>query len=114
MTLDDEPTAAVCGEFHRAVELIGKRWTGAILSAMLAGADRACDIRGAVDGLSDRLLTERLRELEGEGIVARRVIDARPPIVAYELTDKGRSLGPVIDSIREWGEAWAPIGAKKH
>lgn len=109
---DAVPT--VCGEFHRAIELIGKRWSGAILAAMLAGSTRACDIRAAVDGLSDRLLTERLRELEDEGIVERCVSDGRPPIVSYELTAKGRSLEPVIDSIKSWGEAWAPVGAKKH
>ncbi len=114
MTPRDTPVAVVCGEFHRAVELIGKRWTGAILSAMLDGADRACDIRGAVEGLSDRLLTERLRELEDEDIVVRRVIDGRPPVVSYELTEKGRSLAPVIASIKTWGETWAPVDAKKH
>lgn len=109
-----DETHSVCGEFHRSIELIGKRWSGAILAAMLDGATRACDIRAAIEGLSDRLLTERLRELEDEGIVQRSVSDARPPIVSYELTAKGQSLEPVIASIKSWGEAWAPVGSKKH
>lgn len=109
-----QPTEPVCHEFHAAIELIGKRWTGAIIFAMLAGAERACDIRNAIDGLSDRLLTERLRELEDVGVVERSVIDARPPVVHYELTNKGRELAPVIESIRAWGGAWPLVETKKH
>lgn len=96
----------VCSELHHSIELIGKRWTGAIVSVMLSGANHACDIRKAVPGLSDRLLTERLRELEAAGIVRRDVTDARPPIVEYELTPKGRALGPVLDSLSEWSASW--------
>ena len=96
----------VCGDLHHSVELIGKRWTGAIISVMLAGANHACDIRNAVPGLSDRLLTERLRELEAAGIVRRDVTDARPPIVEYALTDKGEALAPVLEAISTWGKSW--------
>ncbi|MEN9739840.1 MAG: HTH-type transcriptional regulator YodB [Actinomycetota bacterium] len=99
-------TAEVCSELHQSVELIGKRWTGAIVSVMLGGANHACDIRNAVPGLSDRLLTERLRELEATGIVRRDVTDARPPIVEYSLTDKGEALAPVLDAISVWGKSW--------
>ena len=96
----------VCTELHESVELIGKRWTGAIVSVMLNGANHACDIRNAVPGLSDRLLTERLRELEEAGIVIRSVTDARPPIVEYSLTEKGHALAPVLDAISAWGKSW--------
>lgn len=96
----------VCSQLHESVELIGKRWTGAIVSVMLAGAGHACDIRNAIPGLSDRLLTERLRELEVAGIVDRRVTDARPPIVEYSLTEKGRALAPVLEAIADWGKSW--------
>lgn len=96
----------VCGNFHAAVELVGKRWTGAIISAMLNGAERACTIRESIPGLSDRLLTERLRELEEELIVQRTVLDSRPPTVNYTLTEKGRALQPVVASITSWGETW--------
>ncbi|MEY4397062.1 MAG: HTH-type transcriptional regulator YodB [Actinomycetota bacterium] len=98
--------AEVCSELHQSVELIGKRWTGAIVSVMLGGANHACDIRNAVPGLSDRLLTERLRELEAAGIVRRDVTDARPPIVEYSLTNKGEALAPVLDAISAWGKSW--------
>jgi DNA-binding HxlR family transcriptional regulator len=101
-----EQVAEVCTELHESVELIGKRWTGAIVSVMLSGANHACDIRNAVPGLSDRLLTERLRELEAAGIVARDVIDGRPPIVEYSLTEKGEALAPVLDAISVWGKSW--------
>ncbi|MFM2412205.1 MAG: HTH-type transcriptional regulator YodB [Actinomycetota bacterium] len=96
----------VCTELHQSIELIGKRWTGAIVSVMLNGANHACDIRNAVPGLSDRLLTERLRELEAAGIVQRQVTDARPPVVEYTLTPKGRALEPVLDSLSAWSASW--------
>ncbi len=96
----------VCGNFHAAIELVGKRWTGAIIATMLNGADRACTIREAIPGLSDRLLTERLRELEDENIVCRTVVDSRPPAVSYTLTQKGLALEPVVASITSWGENW--------
>jgi DNA-binding HxlR family transcriptional regulator len=96
----------VCTELHQSIELIGKRWTGAIVSVMLSGANHACDIRNAVPGLSDRLLTERLRELESAGIVQRSVTDARPPVVEYTLTPKGKALEPVLDSLSAWSASW--------
>lgn len=96
----------VCDRFHQAIELIGRRWTGAIISAMLHGATRFCEIREAIPGISDRLLAERLKELEDEGIVGRTVTDARPPQVAYGLTEKGRALEPALDAVGSWAEFW--------
>ncbi|MEI6874063.1 MAG: helix-turn-helix domain-containing protein [Spirochaetota bacterium] len=96
----------VCGVFHRAIELIGRRWTGAIISMMFKGAERFCEFREAIPGISDRLLTERLKELEEARIVLREVGDSRPPSVTYRLTDKGRSLAPVLDGITDWASAW--------
>ncbi len=96
----------VCGVFHEAIELIGRRWTGAIVSVMLKDATRFCEIREAIPGISDRLLTERLKELEEHGIVVREVTDARPPQVAYRLTEKGRALGPVLESVSGWAGDW--------
>jgi DNA-binding HxlR family transcriptional regulator len=97
---------AFCPRFHHAVEMIGRRWTGAILRAMLGGAARFSHIAAAVPGLSDRLLSERLRELEAEGIVTRTVVPLMPVQVEYHLTDKGHSLLPVLESIASWAEAW--------
>ncbi|MHB1016955.1 MAG: winged helix-turn-helix transcriptional regulator [Coriobacteriia bacterium] len=96
----------VCDTFHHAIELIGRRWTGAIISVMLKGASRFCELRAAIPGISDRLLTERLRELEDAGIVAREVEATRPPQVTYRLTPKGQALGPVLESITGWSHDW--------
>src|SRR3982751_5172943 len=83
-----------CGLYHRAVELIGKRWTGAILLVLMDGPLRFSEIRQLVPDLSDRLLSERLKELETEGIVERTVLDVGPVHVEYGLTEKGRELEP--------------------
>lgn len=101
-----QTSVAICPRFHYAVELIGRRWTGAILRSLLAGATRFSDIASVVPGLSDRLLSERLRELESEGIVTRTVIPAMPVRVEYHLTDKGHALGAVMDEIGAWAETW--------
>ena len=107
MANDVVPAAAFCPVFHKSVELIGKRWTGAILRAMLAGTVRFSDIAAAVPGLSDRLLSERLKELEAEGIVTRVVIPSTPVRVEYALTAKGEALHDVIGSVSAWAEQWA-------
>jgi DNA-binding HxlR family transcriptional regulator len=93
-----------CPRFHRAVELIGRRWTGAILRALMTGPQRFNELLGIVPGLSDRLLSERLRELEAEGLV-RRDVESGPPVsVHYRLTASGRALQPVIDGLGAWAE----------
>ncbi|MGC4105777.1 MAG: helix-turn-helix domain-containing protein [Thermomicrobiales bacterium] len=98
--------ASVCPLYHRAVELIGRRWTGAILSAMLSGASRFTDIVNAVPGLSDRLLSERLKELETEGIVTRVVHPETPVRIEYLLTDKGHALSAVVEAVECWASRW--------
>lgn len=98
---------AFCPKYHHAIEVIGRRWTGAILRAMLSGTTRFSDITSAVPRLSDRLLSERLKELEAEGIVLRTVIPATPVRIDYSLTEKGRALSDVIDAVSSWAEAWA-------
>jgi len=93
-------------EFHAAVELIGRRWTGAILWAL---ADRPlyfAELTACVPGLSDRLASRRLRELESIGLVERAVHDGAPARVSYALTEKGRSLGPVLAQLDEWAREW--------
>ena len=97
---------AFCPYYHRAVELIGRRWTGAILRAMLVGVYRFSDLTDAVPGLSDRMLSERLKELEAEGLVVRSVIPETPVRIEYRLTDKGRSLGSVIEAVSGWAGEW--------
>jgi len=98
--------APCCGLYHQAVELVGKRWTGAILLVLMDGALHFSEIRELVPDISDRLLSERLKELEGEGIVERRVIDGAPVRVEYSLTEKGAALEPVVRSIKSWAHEW--------
>jgi DNA-binding HxlR family transcriptional regulator len=98
--------SAFCPRYHHAIELIGRRWTGAILRAQHSGAVRFSELVHAVPGLSDRLLSERLKELEAEGIVSRVVYPETPVRIEYRLTDKGRSLSSVIESISTWAETW--------
>jgi DNA-binding HxlR family transcriptional regulator len=97
---------SVCPLYHRAVELIGRRWTGAIVSALLMGATRFTDIIHAVPGLSDRLLSERLKELEGEGIVRRVVHPETPVRIEYQLTEKGYDLQSVTGALTTWASRW--------
>lgn len=96
----------VCPNFHRAVELIGRRWTGAILFTLSDGAQRFVEIKATVPGVSDRLLSVRLKELEAAELVERNVHDCSPIKVSYELTEKGRSLTPVMESLQEWAVTW--------
>ncbi len=95
-----------CPIYHQAVELIGRRWTGAILRSMLSGATRFSDITASIPSLSDRLLSERLKELELHGIVTRTVIPQTPVRIEYRLTEKGRALSDVVEAISIWGETW--------
>jgi len=101
-----EDSAAFCPYFQRAVELIGSRWTGAVLRALNSGVYRFSDITAAIPGLSDRMLSERLKELEAEGVVTRTVIPETPVRIEYRLTEKGRALGKVIAEISDWAETW--------
>lgn len=100
----------VCANFHRAVELIGRRWSGAIIFLLLKGTARFADLRAGIPGITDRMLSERLHELEGEGIVSRTVIPDTPVRVEYALTEKGKGLATVIDSIGAWAHEWAEAG----
>ena len=99
-------TAGVCPYFHEAVELHGKRWTGAIVHALLGGPKRFSEVSNAIPQISDRLLSSRLRELEACGIVTRAVYEDSPVRVEYELTPKGRALQPAVTAIRSWAREW--------
>lgn len=96
----------VCPDFHAAVELIGRRWTGAILWTLCDGPLYFAEITDAVPGISDRLLSTRLRELEAEGLVERSVHAGAPARVSYELSAKGLALEPVLRRLGEWAREW--------
>ena len=95
-----------CPYFHRAIELIGKRWSGSIVREMLDGPRRFSELRGAIPDISDRMLCARLKGLEVEGIVERRVYAETPVRVEYQLTEKGEALLPIIDAMRHFGHEW--------
>jgi DNA-binding HxlR family transcriptional regulator len=97
-----------CALYHHAVELIGKRWSGAILGVLLDGPLRFSEIRSLVPDISDRLLSERLKELEAEGLVERHVLDEHPVGVEYRLTPKGEALEPAVQALKRWARAWLP------
>src|SRR5258705_631616 len=96
----------VCSRFHHAVELIGRRWTGAIISSMLSRPPCFNEFLNAVPRLSDRLFTTRLRGLESQGLVRRTVITGPPVRVSYELTESGKDLEPAIVALGKWAERW--------
>jgi DNA-binding HxlR family transcriptional regulator len=97
---------AFCPRFHEAVELIGRRWTGAIVRVLLGGPHRFSELVTAVPGISERLLAQRLRELEASGIVVRRVIPGPPVGVEYELTRAGHDLEAVVTAVATWAHRW--------
>ena len=97
---------SVCPDFHEAIELIGRRWTGAILCSLIEGPRRFGELGKVVPGLSDRLLSQRLRELEEEGLVQRDVEAGTPVRVTYSLTETGEALGPAIKELKSWAKQW--------
>jgi DNA-binding HxlR family transcriptional regulator len=100
---------AFCPRYHQAVELIGKRWSGAILRVLFTGPHRFNELLSGVPGLSDRLLSERLRELEAQELVMRHVFPGPPIRSEYELTERGRDLEPVVRDISAWAEKWIEL-----
>ena len=101
----------LCTRFHRASELIGRRWTGAIIFVLLKSRCRFAVLRDAIPEITDRMLSDRLQELEMEGIVDRTVIPETPVRVEYALTKKGRALATAIDAIVEWAHKWSDAEA---
>jgi DNA-binding HxlR family transcriptional regulator len=103
--------APICEHFQRAAELIGKRWNPQIVRALQSGVARFGDIRGAVPNISDALLSERLKELESEGILTREVTPSTPVLIEYRLTERGSDLTTVMDELARWAEQWATARA---
>lgn len=99
----------MCPRYEQAVEVLGKRWTVLILRALMEGPRRFTEIKTYVDGLSDRLLSERLQDLEAAGIVERRVYAQRPVIIEYVLSERGYDLRPVLEAIQTWANKWVVL-----
>ncbi len=95
-----------CPFYHEAVELVGRRWTGAILRVLMDRPMRFSEVGQAVPELSDRLLSARMKELEARGIVQRTVYAGPPVRVEYSLSEMGRELGPALTQLQEWAQRW--------
>jgi len=104
--VDGHGQGPYCATFHAAVELIGRRWNGPIIQALLSGATRFGEVRDAIPDLSDKMLSDRLKELEAARIVERIVIPETPVRTAYRLTPKGRDLMDVMRAIGDWAHRW--------
>ena len=103
----DTSVPGCCPRYHEAIELVGRRWTGAILAVLLEGGSlRFSEIAHAVPEISDRLLSERVKELEARGLIARTVYPGPPVRVEYSLTSMGRQLEPVIGELKAWARRW--------
>ena len=96
----------MCPKFENAFELLGKRWTGLIIRTLMSGQKRFSDIAEAIPNMSARMLTERFKELEKEGIITRKVYPEIPVRIEYELSEKGKELEAVMDEIQKWAEKW--------
>ncbi|MDD5367782.1 MAG: helix-turn-helix domain-containing protein [Anaerolineaceae bacterium] len=103
---DSEEDLPLCWQYHEAIEFIGRRWMGSILFVLMQGPGRYNELLAAIPGISDRLLTQRLRELQEQGLVVRRVVASSPVKVEYELTEAGRDLHEVVRSVLQWGQKW--------
>jgi DNA-binding HxlR family transcriptional regulator len=108
MTVEKALNPLLCSRFHRASELIGRRWTGAIIYLLLQQPCRFATLRDAIPDITDRMLSERLQQLEEEGIVLRTVVPKAPVRVDYSLTAKGRALADAMDAIGAWANQWIP------
>jgi DNA-binding HxlR family transcriptional regulator len=96
-----------CPRYHEAIELLGKRWTGAIVRVLMHRSPlRFSEVAQAVPALSDRLLSERMKELEARGVVERTVLSGPPVHVEYRLTEMGCALGPALSELRDWAREW--------
>lgn len=100
-----------CASYQHAIELLGSRWTGEIVRALLAGKTRFREFTATIPGLSDRLCSERLKDLEAEGIVQRCVSPETPVRVDYRLTEKGQALADVVDAVAAWADRWVGAGS---
>lgn len=99
----------LCPKYEKAFELLGKKWVGLIIRSLLSGTKRFSDISAMIPNVSAKVLTERFKELEKEGIIVRNVYPETPVRIEYEMTEKGKSLEPALDEIQKWAEQWIKL-----
>lgn len=101
-----------CPRFEKAMSILGQRWTGLIIYQLLNGPQRFCTVEAAMP-ISARVLSERLKDLEKEGIVKREVFPETPVRIEYSLTEKGMALEPLMNEISKWAEAWIDVSSNE-
>jgi DNA-binding HxlR family transcriptional regulator len=99
----------LCPKYERAFGLLGKRWNGLIIRVLIEGPKRFSDISCMIPQLSDRVLAERFKELETEGIIERKVYAETPVRIEYQLSEKGYALKSVLDEVQKWAETWVSV-----
>ena len=104
--------STLCPKFFKATEILSKRWNALIINQLLSGPQRFCSINSSLP-ISGRLLSQRLKELESEGVVSRKVYPEVPVRIEYELTVKGVALKKVFEEINHWSQEWIKIEAEK-
>lgn len=98
----------ICPRFQYAIGLLSKRWTGLIVKVLLDGPARFNELAEKLQVVGDRVLAERLKELETQDIITRQVYPTTPVRIEYSLTDRGKDLAPVVGSIEDWSHRWLP------
>ncbi|MFC0212544.1 winged helix-turn-helix transcriptional regulator [Paenibacillus chartarius] len=104
--MGDHHDSQLCPKFETAFELLGKRWTGLIIRVLLSGPKRFKDISDLIPSMSDRMLSERFKELEAAGILIRHVYPETPVRIEYELTEKGRGLETAMNELQKWADKY--------
>ncbi|WP_034550916.1 winged helix-turn-helix transcriptional regulator [Carnobacterium funditum] len=99
----------ICPKFEHTFSILGKKWMGLIIDVLLEGPQRFKNIAAAIPNVSDRVLVERLKELEQEGLVLRTVDPNATMRVAYSLTKKGKDLKNVMNAVQSWADEWVCI-----
>lgn len=105
--MTDLNQALICPRFEKAMSLMSQRWTGLVIYQLLTGPKRFCTLESSI-GISGRVLSERLKDLEHQGIVKRAVYPETPVRIEYSLTEKGEALEPVMREIEKWSQTWLP------
>lgn len=106
-----ESALSACPSFVAAMDIVGRRWNGIILQALAKGCTAFSEIGRFTPGLSDAMLSRRLRDLEAQQLLTRTVSGERPPAVRYALTEAGIALAPILDALTAWGETYTPRDA---
>ena len=104
---DNEPLPChVECSIEKALDVLGGKWTFLIIRDLQGGTKRFGELRKSLLGVSPKTLSERLKELEEKGVVTRTAYATIPPTVEYALTEKGKSLHPIIKAMKLWGAKW--------